>query len=48
MDRGPRQAAVHGGHKIVGYNLMTEQQKQEFSSEEVRHKFMVKLLKLRL
>ena len=47
MDRGPRQAAVHGGHKIVGYNLVTEEQ-QEFSSEEVRHKFMVKLLKLRL
>ena len=46
MDRGARQATVHGGHKIVGYNLVTEQ--QEFSSEEVRRKFMVKLLKLRL
>ena len=51
MDRGARQATVHGGHKIVvtklfSHNLVTEQ--QEFSSEEVRHKFMVKLLKLRL
>ena len=29
MDRGAWRAAVHGGHKRVGYDLVTKQKQQQ-------------------
>ena len=32
MDRGTRQAIVHGGHETVGYDLAAKQQQKTYSS----------------